>query len=114
MKTKDFTTITLKDFLDRGDHAGFSKVQIIQMAAEQLKRGEDYMHIVRGECFRIQQGSIGAILNPPEVVPEPVVEPPKPAEAPRPPITPSTGAKRVTAKGTKAPKRRNKNGSNYR
>ena len=95
MKTKDFTTITLKDFLDRGDHPGFSKVQIIQMAAEQLKRGEDYMHIVRGECFRIQQGSI---------VPEPIVEPSKPVEAPRPPITPSTGAKRVTAKGTKAPK----------
>lgn len=104
MQTKDFTMITLKDFLDRGDHPGFSKVQIIQMAAEQLKRDEDYMHIVRGECYRIQKGSIGAILNPPEppeAQPVPIVEP---AVAPRPPVTPSSGARRVTAKGTKTPK----------
>jgi len=84
MKTADFTVITLKDFLDTGDHPGIGKAQIVQQAVAQFEKNEDYLIIVRENHYRIQKGSVMSYIN---FLKEPLPEAPKQVADPTPPPT---------------------------
>ncbi len=99
MQKKDFIAITLTDFLERGGHTGFSKEHIIRMAVEQCEKGEDFLHIEGTEGnvgYRIYQGSVMSVANPPE--PKSELESEKPTKTPKAPT--STG-RAVKVKPTK-------------
>jgi len=84
MKTEDFTVITLKDFLDAGDHPGIGKAQIIQQAVAQFEKDEDFLIIIRENHYRIQKGSVMSYIN---FLKEPLPEAPKEVADPIPPPT---------------------------
>lgn len=86
-------SVSLKEFIEGGEHQGFGKSRIEEMARKQLEENKDYVHNVRNTQYVISVGSIRAYFAtpppPPEVVEPPsVVEPPKATPVQRKPATP--------------------------
>lgn len=95
MQTKDFTEITLQDFVDAGDHPGIGRAQVLQMAQAQLEQGGDLLFIVRENNWRIPKPSIQNYFYNQKLAAAPPVTPTPPAP---PVVAPAIKKEEIVAK----------------